>query len=75
MLSHLQTICCSKTDGFRNTMLPSVCLEAFKGSLKSAFAFVQRVMSIERTCGIKLAYTADKSTTYLQREMDELPYQ
>jgi hypothetical protein len=40
-------------------MLPSVFLEAFKDSSKSAFAFVQRAMSIERTCGMKLAYTAD----------------
>ncbi len=59
MLSHLQTICCSKTDGFRSIMFPSVCLESFKGRWKSAFAFVQRAISIERTCGMKLAYIAD----------------
>jgi hypothetical protein len=40
-------------------MFPSVCLEAFKGRWKSAFAFVQRTISIERTCGMKLASIAD----------------
>jgi hypothetical protein len=40
-------------------MFPSVGLEAFKGHWKSAFTFVQRAISIERTCGMKLAYIAD----------------